>query len=330
VLAWLALSATGASSTPQGSDITPADKRPLADPETAPTLSHEHLCTILVHVARAYALPIGFFTNLIWQESGFKHRAVSRAGAQGVAQFMPYVADKVGLENPFDAREALPASARLLQTLRTQFGNLGLAAAAYNAGPRRVIEWQANRSQLPKETLDYVLAVTGRPAKSWDRAGPGTVVFHVPPRVPCHRVDVFAQAEQAERAQAEAQAVEEPRAPQQALGARHEVAGGRQITPERARPIRLARKSHKARSADRPRMKSAAEQFPNIQIAVPEEPRKSRSRTARRQQIAAKPRKQQTHSAGIVKKTTPRGPRLSGAVSASGVRKLAKGRASRG
>ena len=83
--------------------------------------------------ANKSGLPVSFFANLIWQESRFVLRAVSPAGALGIAQFMPRTAVAVGLTNPFDPLKALPASARLLGGLFQRFGNLGLAAAAYNA-----------------------------------------------------------------------------------------------------------------------------------------------------------------------------------------------------
>ena len=112
-------------------------------------------------------LPLEFLTRLIWQESRFDEHAISRAGAQGIAQFMPKTAGWVGLGNPFDASEAIGKSAALLRDLRAQFGNLGLAAAAYNAGPKRVSDWLARRRTLPRETLDYVRIVTGHAAEEW-------------------------------------------------------------------------------------------------------------------------------------------------------------------
>ena len=56
---------------------------------------------------------------------------------------MPGTANERGLLDPFNPVQALPKSAEFLSELRDQFGNLGLAAAAYNAGPRRVQEWLA-------------------------------------------------------------------------------------------------------------------------------------------------------------------------------------------
>jgi hypothetical protein len=129
------------------------------------------MCETLANAAQKNDLPIGFLIRLIWQESRFNPNAVSRVGAQGMAQFMPRVAADVGLEDPFDPLQALPASARLLGSLHRQFGNLGLAAAAYNAGPRRVQEWLAGTGPMPAETRNYVSAITGSTVEDWKEAG---------------------------------------------------------------------------------------------------------------------------------------------------------------
>ncbi|MFW6077564.1 MAG: lytic transglycosylase domain-containing protein [Hyphomicrobiales bacterium] len=120
--------------------------------------------------ARWHAVPARFLTRLIWQESRFRVDAVSHAGAQGIAQFMPATAAERDLKDPFDPGQALWAAAGLLSSLEQRFGNLGLAAAAYNAGPGRVSAWLRNKRRLPEETRHYVEAVTGRPASSWARA----------------------------------------------------------------------------------------------------------------------------------------------------------------
>jgi transglycosylase-like protein with SLT domain len=112
-------------------------------------------------------LPVPFFVNLIQQESAFQKFAVSRAGALGIAQFMPAVAAWRGLENPFEPNSALVESAKYLAELRKQFGNLGLAAAAYNAGPGRLRSWLQHGRALPAETRHYVLSITGAPVEEW-------------------------------------------------------------------------------------------------------------------------------------------------------------------
>jgi hypothetical protein len=124
-------------------------------------------CPVIEHEARNNGLPIGFFTRLIWQESRFDPDAISPAGAQGVAQFMPHTASSRGLLNPFEPTEALRESASYLHELMQSFGNLGLAAAAYNAGPGRLAHWLAGQDELPSETVDYVLAVTGHAITEW-------------------------------------------------------------------------------------------------------------------------------------------------------------------
>ncbi|MFG1419591.1 lytic transglycosylase domain-containing protein [Xanthobacter sp. V0B-10] len=124
------------------------------------------LCRLIDGAARKSGLPAAFLTRLIWRESSFRPHVVSRAGAQGIAQFMPGTARERGLSNPFDPEEAIPASAALLADLERQFGNLGLAAAAYNAGPGRVSGFLAGGG-LPQETRTYVRLITGRTAEDW-------------------------------------------------------------------------------------------------------------------------------------------------------------------
>jgi hypothetical protein len=113
---------------------------------------------------------VRFFTRLIWQESRFHPFAISPAGAQGIAQFMPPTAADVRLTDPFDPASSIHKSAELLAHLRGRFGNLGLAAAAYNAGPRRVADWLAGRGNLPEETAQYVRLVTGHEVSEWRAA----------------------------------------------------------------------------------------------------------------------------------------------------------------
>lgn len=126
------------------------------------------LCGIVETSAKREGLPVQFFTRLIWRESAFRPHAVSPAGAQGVAQFMPGTANERGLADPFDPAAAIPASAKFLADLGRQFGNLGLAAAAYNAGPTAVTGWLGGtRPGLPIETQDYVLAITGHNVEDW-------------------------------------------------------------------------------------------------------------------------------------------------------------------
>ena len=148
----------------------------------------ESVCLMIESSARAHNLPLEFFARVIWQESRFQPGVVgprTRSGerAQGIAQFMPRTAAERGLLDPFDPVQALPKSAEFLRELADQFGNLGLAAAAYNAGPQRVRDWLSGRRTLPAETRNYVLAITGISADEWARSGKREPVQ--PPRPNC-------------------------------------------------------------------------------------------------------------------------------------------------
>src|SRR5215211_8409496 len=83
--------------------------------ETAPSARtetvQEALCRMIETSAKSHNLPVAFFTRLIWQESSFRTGAVSPAGAQGVAQFMPGTAAERGLVDPFDPEQAIPKAA---------------------------------------------------------------------------------------------------------------------------------------------------------------------------------------------------------------------------
>lgn len=144
----------------------------MAAAEGATETVEQALCRLIEGSAKARGLPVPFLTRLIWRESAFRVGAVSPVGAQGVAQFMPGTARERGLADPFDPEQAIPHAAHLLADLNRQFGNLGLAAAAYNGGPGRVSSWLAGTGGLPVETRNYVLAITGAPAEDW-RAGAG-------------------------------------------------------------------------------------------------------------------------------------------------------------
>ncbi|BCH22023.1 lytic transglycosylase [Mesorhizobium sp. L-8-10] len=148
-----------------------------ADPpgRSLPPTIHR-ICDLIEAHATRHGLPTDFFARLIWKESRFDPNALSPAGAQGIAQFMPGTARMRGLADPYDIDQAIPASARYLGELKAGFGNLGLAAAAYNAGESRVSRWLARGGFLPLETENYVIDIMGEPADSFsDKAHAGTV-----------------------------------------------------------------------------------------------------------------------------------------------------------
>jgi len=182
-------------STPEPAD-QPADK--AAHSNTPPTA--DDICRAVEQDAAENGLPVEFFARVIWQESRFNAQAVSAKGAQGIAQFMPGTAGYRGLIDPFDPIEALKNSASYLHDLKTQFGNLGLAAAAYNAGPGRVSAFLASKRPLPSETRNYVAIITGWTADDWaSPAPPQTAETTIPQGVPCARLANLILAPKAEQ-----------------------------------------------------------------------------------------------------------------------------------
>src|SRR5262249_25715383 len=162
--------------TPRSTSPAPdgGNAKPSAAAAARPSTS-ESICLLVESAAQAHGLPFEFFARLIWQESRFQPNAVgpmTRRGqrAEGIAQFMPGTASERGLFDPFDPVSALPKSAEFRGGLHATLGTRGLAAAAYNAGPRRVRDWLEGRGGLPAETRNYVLKITGRSAEDWAAA----------------------------------------------------------------------------------------------------------------------------------------------------------------
>jgi hypothetical protein len=186
----------------------PDNAAPAASDSNAPQqVTLPDLCNALLTSAEQNDLPVAFFANLIWQESRLRDDVVSPKGALGIAQFMPQTARNNGLRNPLDPMQALPASARLLRSLRDQFRNLGFVAAAYNAGPGRVLQWLGHGRTLPRETRGYVLNITGHTVEEWRRMPVDDASLHFVRRLPCRDLPEFADLERAQReAQAEQQA----------------------------------------------------------------------------------------------------------------------------
>src|SRR6202451_3060960 len=152
VLLLAAWSAQAHAQSPASTPAAPSEPATTDRPaSTSAPQTADDICRAIEEDAAANGLPVEFFARVIWQESRFNAQAVSSKGAQGIAQFMPQTADWRGLSNPFNPIEALHNSASYLRDLRARFGNLGLAAAGYNAGPGRVREWLTGKRALPSE-----------------------------------------------------------------------------------------------------------------------------------------------------------------------------------
>jgi hypothetical protein len=111
---------------------------------------------------------------------------------------MPGTAAMRGLDDSFDIEKAIPASARYLGELKSGFGNLGLAAAAYNAGENRVSRWLSSGGFLPLETEDYVLDIMGEYADNFTNAAYAGTIRPLDPKASfdesCRRLPVIQSA----------------------------------------------------------------------------------------------------------------------------------------
>ena len=92
----------------------------------------------LLRSAARWNVSAALLAAQLMAESNFDPFAVSPAGAEGIAQFMPGTAASYGLRDPFDAEEAIEAQAHLMSDLIRQLGSPQLALAGYNAGPGAV------------------------------------------------------------------------------------------------------------------------------------------------------------------------------------------------
>jgi soluble lytic murein transglycosylase-like protein len=115
---------------------------------------------IVEEASATYGVNPDFVRAIIHAESRFNPKAVSHVGAQGLMQLMPVTARYLGVSDPFDMRQNIFAGVKYLSNLLDRFhGDVGLAAAAYNAGPNAV----ARRGGIPpfRETRGYVKKVKG-------------------------------------------------------------------------------------------------------------------------------------------------------------------------
>jgi len=141
---------------------------------TLPSFVPAAYAPALAHAAQRWNVSATLLAAQLYAESNFNPFAVSPAGAQGIAQFMPGTAAAIGLRDPFDAERAIDAQARLMRDLLRRFPAVPLALAAYNAGPAAV----AACACVPAngETPGYVARILGLMGGAGAGAGGGLEV----------------------------------------------------------------------------------------------------------------------------------------------------------
>jgi soluble lytic murein transglycosylase-like protein len=120
------------------SHVSRADGAASVSHGAVPGFVPRRYAAVLAQAAQRWNVAAALLAAQLYAESNFNPFAVSGAGAQGIAQFMPGTAAGLGLTDPFDAGAAIDAQAHLMRDLLRQFGSVPLALAGYNAGPGRV------------------------------------------------------------------------------------------------------------------------------------------------------------------------------------------------
>jgi soluble lytic murein transglycosylase-like protein len=128
---------------------------PVAGVAIVPSFDRANLRAMVERAASEAGVDPQLLDAMAQAESGYDPSAVSHAGAQGLLQLMPKTAASLGVRNPFDPMQNARGAARYLAQLQTQFGDVRLAVAAYNAGPGAVRSAGNRIPQFP-ETLRYV------------------------------------------------------------------------------------------------------------------------------------------------------------------------------
>ncbi len=128
----------------------------------------------LVAAASRHDVSAALLAAQLMAESDFNPAAISSAGAEGIAQFMPATAAAYGLDDPFDPEASIEAQATLMGELIDRFGDPRLALAAYNAGPGPV----AACSCVPgiPETQAYVARIVGLLAGAGQLSSPAPLL----------------------------------------------------------------------------------------------------------------------------------------------------------
>jgi len=118
----------------------------------------------ITRASKQFRVEPSLIKAVIRAESDFDHTAVSQKGAQGLMQLMPETACEMEVGDPFNPEENILGGTRYLSLMLDRFrNNLGMALAAYNAGPERVEEYRGIPPYAEtKNFVDRVLKYYGQ------------------------------------------------------------------------------------------------------------------------------------------------------------------------
>lgn len=142
--------------------------RPAAEAPVAPDRVYD---PIISEASAEYGVDPELVRAVIRAESRFDPMAESGAGAKGLMQLMPILAKELGVQDPFNPRENIFGGVKYLSKLLDRHnGDVTLALASYNAGPRNVDRYKG----VPpfEETRGYVKKIRGMMAEARDPRGP--------------------------------------------------------------------------------------------------------------------------------------------------------------
>jgi soluble lytic murein transglycosylase-like protein len=125
---------------------------------TEATPKRDELEQMLTQAGTTHNIDVDLLASVVRAESGWRVRAVSHTGAQGLMQLMPGTANELGVKDSFKAEQSIAGGTAYLDSLLVRYhDNIPLALAAYNAGPAAVDRYKG----IPPyaETQAYVARV---------------------------------------------------------------------------------------------------------------------------------------------------------------------------
>ncbi len=143
-------------------------------PHDIPTSGDPNLDRIIFYAGKRHGIDPRFIHAVIWQESKYRPKALSHAGAQGLMQLMPATARRFGCTDPHNMAANVEAGTKYLSWLLKRFnGDVKLALAGYNAGEGAVDKY--NGVPPYNETQNYVRKIVDNYGKTFHPVMPTEV-----------------------------------------------------------------------------------------------------------------------------------------------------------